>query len=219
VIRSEIDVTNHQLKRNGINVLEAKASFVDKHTVRLSFFDGRGQRDVTAERIVIAVGTETTRDSSIPFDGQQIFTSDDILDLEEMQQSLAIVGAGVVGLEYATMFFTLGVRVTVIDKRSKILDFVDSEIIDALVYQMRQNRVTFRLGEEVKSLEICGGPKGNKVRIELESGKQVITHKALYSIGRTGATGDLNLPAAGLSADDRGRLTVNADYRQFDWHA
>jgi NAD(P) transhydrogenase len=213
VIRNEIDVTNHQLKRNGINVLEAKASFVDKHTVRLSFFDGRGQRDVTADRIVIAVGTETTRDSSIPFDGQRIFTSDDILDLEEMPKTLAIVGAGVIGLEYATMFSTLGVRVTVIDKRAKVLDFVDSEIIDALVYQMRQNRVTFRLSEEVKTLETCDGPKGKKVRIELESGKQIITDKALYSIGRTGATSDLNLPAAGLTADDRGRLTVNENYQ------
>jgi len=213
VIRNEIDVTNHQLQRNGVNVLEAKASFVDKHTVRLSFFDGRGQRDVTADRIVIAVGTETTRNSSIPFDGQQIFTSDDILELEEMPQSLAIVGAGVIGLEYATMFSTLGVRVTVIDKRSKVLDFIDAEIIDALVYQMRQNRVTFRLGEEVKSLETCDGPKGKKVRIELESGKQVITQKALYSIGRTGATADLNLPAAGLTADERGRVAVNADYQ------
>ena len=134
VIRNEIDVTNHQLKRNGINVLEAKASFIDKHTVRHSFFDGRGQRDVTADRIVIAVGTETARNPSIPFDGQQIFTSDDILDLAKMPQTLAIVGAGVIGLEFATMFSTLGVRVTVIDKRPKVLDFVDSEIIDALVY-------------------------------------------------------------------------------------
>lgn len=213
VIRNEIDVTNHQLKRNGVNVLEAKASFVDDHTVRLSFFDGRGQRDITADRIVIAVGTETTRDSTIPFDGQQIFTSDDIMDLEDMPQSLAIVGAGVIGLEYATMFSTLGVRVTVIDKRSNVLDFIDAEITDALVYQMRQNRVTFRLGEDVQSLTTCDGPKGKKVCIELESGKQIITQKALYSIGRTGATGTLNLPAAGLSADERGRLTVNENYQ------
>ncbi|NNE83943.1 MAG: Si-specific NAD(P)(+) transhydrogenase [Alphaproteobacteria bacterium] len=213
VIRNEIDVTNHQLKRNGVNVLEAKASFVDDHTVRLSFFDGRGQRDITADRIVIAVGTETTRDSTIPFDGQQIFTSDDIMDLAEMPQSLAIVGAGVIGLEYATMFSTLGVRVTVIDKRPNVLDFIDAEVTDALVYQMRQNRVTFRLGEDVRSLTTCDGPKGKKVCIELESGKQIIIQKALYSIGRTGATEALNLPAAGLSADDRGRLTVNETYQ------
>jgi NAD(P) transhydrogenase len=213
VIRGEIDVTNHQLQRNGVNVLEAKASFVDDHTVRLGFFDGRGERDITADRIVIAVGTETTRDPAIPFDGQHIFTSDDIMELAEMPQSLAIVGAGVIGLEYATMFSTLGVRVTVIDKRPNVLDFIDAEITDALVYQMRQNRVTFRLGEDVSALTTCDGPQGRKVCIELDSGKQIVTQKALYSIGRTGATAALNLPAAGLAADERGRLTVNANYQ------
>lgn len=213
VVRNEIDVTNHQLARNGVNVLEAKASFVDKHTVRLTYLDGRGQRDVSADRIVVAVGTETTKDPAIPFDGQTIFTSDDILELKELPKSLSVIGAGVIGLEYATIFATLGVRVTVIDKRPQMLDFVDVEIMDSLMYQMRQNRVTFRLGEEVKSLETTAGPKGKRVRIVLESGKQVITQKALYSIGRTGATSDLNLSAAGLSSDSRGRISVNEDYQ------
>ena len=213
VVRNEIDVTNHQLARNGVNVLVAKAAFVDKHTVRLTYLDGRGQRDVSADRIVIAVGTETTKDPSVPFDGQTIFTSDDILELKELPKSLSVVGAGVIGLEYATIFATLGVRVTVIDKRPTMLDFVDAEIMDSLIYQMRQNRVTFRLGEEVKSLETTSGAKGKRVRIVLESGKQVITQKALYSIGRTGATSDLNLSAAGLSSDARGRISVNEDYQ------
>lgn len=213
VIRNEIDVTSHQLTRNGVNVLSAKASFVDKHTVRLNYLDGRGQRDVSADRIVVAVGTETTKDPSVPFDGQTIFTSDDILELKELPKSLSVIGAGVIGLEYATIFATLGVRVTVIDKRSQMLDFVDTEIMDTLIYQMRQNRVTLRLGEEVKTLETTDGPKGKRVRIVLESGKQIVTQKALYSIGRTGATKDLNLSAAGLSSDDRGRISVNEDYQ------
>ncbi|MGB0575141.1 MAG: FAD-dependent oxidoreductase [Alphaproteobacteria bacterium] len=130
--------------------------------------------------------------------------SDDILDLETLPKTLAVVGAGVIGLEYATILSTLGVRVTVIDKRPRLLDFVDAEIIDKLVYQMRQNRVTFRLGEEVDDVQICDGPKGKRVRIVLESGKQIVTQKALYSIGRTGATAGLNLAAARLDADDRG---------------
>ncbi len=213
VIRNEIDVTNHQLHRNGISVLEARASFVDAHTVRLTFFDGRGQRDITSDRIVIGVGTETTKDPKIPFDGQCVFTSDDILDLETLPKTLAVVGAGVIGLEYATILSTLGVRVTVIDKRPRLLDFVDAEIIDTLVYQMRQNRVTFRLDEEVRDLEVFDGPKGKRVRIILESGKQIVTEKALYSIGRTGATSELNLPAAGLEADDRGRLVVDENHQ------
>jgi len=135
--------------------------------------------------------------------------SDDILDLETLPKTLAVVGAGVIGLEYATILSTLGVRVTVIDKRPRLLDFVDAEIIDKLVYQMRQNRVTFRLGEEVDDVQICDGPKGKRVRIVLESGKQIVTQKALYSIGRTGATAGLNLAAARLDADDRGRLIVD----------
>jgi len=213
VIRNELDVTNHQLQRNGVAVLPARASFVDGHTVRLEYLDGRGQRDVSAGRITIAVGTETTKDPHIPFDGQCIFTSDDILCLQQLPRTLAVIGAGVIGLEYATIFATLGVRVTLIDKRPRLLDFVDQEIIDTLVYLMRQNRVTLRLGEEVSELGVGEGPKGRRVRISLASGKQIAAEKALYSIGRTGATADLNLSAAGLAADPRGRLTVDENFR------
>src|SRR5690606_10431783 len=154
------------------------------------------------------------RDPAIPLDGQHIFTSDDILTLADMPRTLAVIGAGVIGLEYATIFATLGVRVTLIDKRSRLLDFVDAEMVDALVYQMRQNRVTLRLGEEVRDLALCAGARGQPcVRISLASGKQVMAEKALYSIGRSGATGALALGAAGLEADSRGRLAVDAAYR------
>ena len=213
VIRNEIDVTAHQLARNGIDVLPARASFSGPNTLLLDFFDGRGQREASAEKIVVAVGTETTRDEHVPFDGERIFASDDILQLNQLPRTLAVVGAGVIGLEYATIFSTLGVRVTLIDKRSRLLDFVDAEIIDALVYQMRQNRVTLRLGEEVAGLVVEQGPTGERVHITLVSGKHVVASKALYSVGRTGATGDLNLEAAGVKADERGRLTVNARFQ------
>jgi NAD(P) transhydrogenase len=126
-----------------------------------------------------------------------------------MPRSLTVIGAGVIGLEYATIFATLGVRVTLIDKRREILSFVDTEIIDSLVHQMRQNRMTLRLGEAVCGLEPVAGPKGPRVRIGLESGKQIVTERALYSVGRTGATGGLNLAAAGLAPDERGRIVVN----------
>jgi NAD(P) transhydrogenase len=209
VIRHEVDVTSHQLQRNGIHVLNARASFVDVNTVRLHFLDGRGQREVTADRIVIAVGTVTTRDPHIPFDGQTVFTSDDILTLETLPRTLAVVGAGVIGLEYATIFAALGVRVTLIDKHQQLLPFVDREITDALAYHMRQSRVALRLGEAVCSMEPCRGHGGDRVRIALESGKMIVAEKVLYSVGRSGATADLDLDAAGLSADERGRLTVN----------
>jgi NAD(P) transhydrogenase len=213
VIKHEIDVTRHQLQRNRVEVFCADASFVDPHTVRLQEIVGRGHRDVTAQSAVIAVGTHSTKDSHIPFDGQRVFISDDVLSLDKLPRSLAVVGAGVIGCEYATIFAALGVRVTLIDKRNRLLPFVDAEIIDALAYQMHQNRVTLRLGEEVSGIEVFSDDRGEHVRIKLASGKQVVTDRALYSIGRTGATDTLNVAAAGIKVDGRGRLTVNNSYQ------
>ncbi len=213
VISHEIDVTRHQLLRNRVELFAAAASFVGPHTIRLNDVVGHGWRDVTATNIVIATGTAATQDPHIPFDGQRIFISDDILRLEQLPRTLVVVGAGVIGLEYASMFAALGVRVTLIDKRPRLLSFVDAEIIETLAYQLRQNRVTLRLGEEVSGIEPIDDEHGARVNIHLASGKQIIAEKALYSIGRTGAIQELNLPAAGLAADARGRLGVNACYQ------
>ena len=210
VIKHEIDVTRHQLQRNGVEVIPARAAFKDPHTLRLATLNGGGDRDVTAERIVIAVGTETVRDRHIPFDGQRIFTSDDILCLEKLPRTLAVMGAGVIGLEYATVFATLGVRVTLIDKRPRLLPFVDTEVVDALIYHMRDNRVTLRLNEGVKSVTAVDCANGPRVSIELESGKKVTAEKALYCIGRSGATAELALENAGIETLERGLLEVNA---------
>ncbi len=218
VIRHEIDVTRHQLTRNRVELLAASASFQDPHTVKLDFVDGRGQRMLSAENIVIATGTESTMDPHIPFDGKSIITSDDILRLDRLPRTLAVVGAGVVGCEYASMFATLGVRVTLIDKRPRLLPFVDLEMVDALAYQLRENRVTLRLTEEVASIEPIRDEHGDRVKIHLASGKQVVAEKALYSIGRTGNTGKLNLAGAGLEADDRGRIVVNEHYQTKTLH-
>jgi NAD(P) transhydrogenase len=213
VIRHEIDVTRHQLVRNRVEVIEASGAFVDPHTIRLSFLDGRGYRDVTSRAVIIATGTRATQDPHIPFDGRRIFISDDILHIDRLPRSLTVVGAGVIGCEYASIFAALGVRVTLIDQRARLLPFVDAEIIDALAYHMRQNRVTLRLGESVSGLEPVDDEHGQRVHIHLASGKHVVTEMALHSIGRTGATESLNLPAAGLQPDTRGRLTVNDFYQ------
>jgi NAD(P) transhydrogenase len=213
VIKHEIDVTRHQLQRNGVDVIAARAAFKDPHTLRLAALNGGGDREITAERIVIAVGTETTRDPQVPFDGQRIFTSDDILCLEKLPRTLAIMGAGVIGLEYATIFATLGVRVTLIDQRRRLLPFVDAEIIDALIYHMRDNRVTLRLSEGVRSVAPIDCANGPRVAIMLESGKKVIAEKALYCIGRSGATARLALENAGLQAIERGLLSVSETFQ------
>jgi len=216
VIRHEIDVTRHQLLRNRIEVFSAEASFVDPHTIRLTDYDERGPqgaRDVSTARVVIATGTEVTREENIPFDGQRICCSDDIVRLQNLPRTLTVVGAGVIGLEYASIFATLGVRVTLIDKRHRLLPFVDAEIMETLAYHLRENRVTLRLGEEVSGMELITDQVGDRVKIHLASGKQIVTDAALYSVGRTGATSTLNLEAAGLSADNRGRLAVNGHFQ------
>ncbi len=213
VIRHEIDVTRHQLQRNGVEMINGMASFTDPHTVRIDLPDGHSQLSASAEKIIIAAGTETTRDSHIPFDGRRIFTSDDILGLDRLPKTLAVIGAGVIGCEYASMLAALGVRVTLIDKRPQLLPFVDGEISDALAYLLRENRVTLRLGEEVAGLEIVEDGNCGHVAIHLASGKEVTSEKALYSIGRTGATARLNLQMAGIEPDGRARLTVNEYYQ------
>jgi NAD(P) transhydrogenase len=219
VVRHEIDVIRHQLMRNQVEVFSAEASFVEPHLIRLTEVDsnnGRGprtMRDVTAANVVLATGTEVTRDPSIPFDGKKICCSDDILSLDRLPRTLAVVGAGVIGLEYASIFAALGVRVTLIDKRHRLLPFVDAEITDTLAYHLRDSRVTLRLGEEVSGMELINDAYGERVRIHLASGKQIITDTALYSVGRTGATASLNLPAAGVSTDARGRVDVNERFQ------
>src|SRR5574342_5116 len=173
VMRHEIDVIRHQLMRNQVELLSAEASFEDSHTLRLNYVDGRGQRVVTAANIIIATGTRPTTDKSVPIDHKHIFLSDDILKLDQLPRSLTVIGAGVIGLEYASMFAALGVRVTLVDKRDHLLPFVDRELIDTLVYHLRQNRVTLRLGEEVKGLELSEDERGQRVHIHLASGKHI----------------------------------------------
>ena len=218
VVRHEIDVIRHQLTRNRIDVVAGAARFHDAHTLHVARADGHGHEQVSAGRIVVAVGTEATRSAEIPFDGQRVLISDDVLDLAEMPRSLTVIGAGVIGIEYATMFATLGVRVTLVDKRDRLLPFIDREITDNLAYHMQHNWITLRLGEEVRAVEPIDEGRGQRVRTTLASGKQIVTDKALYSIGRTGATGGLNLEAAGLCTDARGRLAVNASFQTSQAH-
>jgi NAD(P) transhydrogenase len=184
VIQHELDIVRHQLQRNRVELISAEASFVDKNTVRLKFVDGRGWRDVSTANVVIATGTSATQTDRIPLDGKRVFLSDDILKLEHLPRTLTVVGGGVIGLEYAGIFSALGVRVTVIDKRRRLLPFVDEEIIDTLTYHFNQNRAILRLGEEVKEIEqITDIEHGDRVKINLASGKQILTEMALYSIG------------------------------------
>jgi NAD(P) transhydrogenase len=213
VISNEIDVARHQLMRNGVDILTAEARFVDSHRLRLEAVPDGIHQEASAAHIVIATGTTTVHDSFARCDGQHIFTCDDLLSVENLPRSLAVVGAGVIGLEYACIFAALGVRVTLIDTRPQLLPFVDREIMEALVYHLRANRASLHLGETVSSVETYRDDHGDHVRLQLASGKQVIADKALYSVGRRGATDGLCLETAGLRADERGRLRVNEHYQ------
>jgi len=207
VIRNEVDVTESQLSRNGIDVVHGVARFMDARTVRVE----GPQADTTldADRIIIAVGTRPASSPTVLVNGRTIVNSDQILDLPELPRSLIVVGGGVVGVEYGCMFAILGVRVTLIEKRERLLEFADREIIEALSYHLRDSRVTFRLGEEVESVEEL--PLGTVVA-NLKSQKRVSGDALLYAVGRQGNIGDLNLTAAGIEADDRGRIPVNEHY-------
>ena len=213
VMDNEVDVTRHQMLRNGVELVTAEASFVDPHTVRLTEPHGNGVREVRAANVLIATGTKATASEFAPVDGTRIFLSDHILGLDRLPRTLSIVGAGVIGVEYASIFATLGIRVTLIDQHTTMLPFIDAEIMAALMYHLRSSRVTLRLGEEVRAIEPFDDDRGEHLKIQLASGKRIVTEKALYSIGRTGSTGELNLGAAGISPDDRGRLSVDSHYR------
>lgn len=213
VIRHEIEISKHQLQRNGIQLIAGVATVIDPNTVHVKFMDKHGEDELTTDNILIAVGTRVAKPESIPFDGDTIFTSDDLLKLDHLPKTLTVVGGGVIGVEYACMFATLGVRVTVVEMRDRLLGFIDEEITDALVYHMRQQRVTFRLGESVKSITPCDTRYGTGVKTCLASGKEIVTEKTLYAIGRQGATDKLGLHNVGITPDKRGRIQVNSHYQ------
>ena len=210
VVAREAAVIGSQLNRNGVDVIRGDAVFLDPH--RLAVRGPTGEREVTAANILIAVGTRAAPPPAVSLDGRLILTSDDICRLEFLPRTLSVVGAGVIGIEYASMFAALGVDVTVIDKRDRPLEFLDAEIVDELVHQMRNSNVYFRLGEAVASLETRDG-EARRAVIALESGKRIVSDMVLFSVGRLGDTAALGLDRAGLMADTRGRIPVDGAFR------
>ena len=208
VIKTEIDVINAQLSRNNIEKLTGTASFVDPHTIKVQ--NSLGAQSYQAETFVIATGTKPATSPRVPLNGRTIIDSDQILDMAEVPKTMIVVGAGVIGVEYTCMFATLGVRVILVEKRPRLLEFADSEIVEALSYHLRDSRVTMRLNEEVQSAEAT--PDGVVVA-NLESKKKISGDALLYAVGRQGNVDELNLAGAGLEADARGRIAVDADYQ------
>src|ERR1700756_4811264 len=208
VVSRENDVVRSQLARNHVTIISGLARFVGPHAVEID--DGADRtRKVTADKIVVATGTRPARPSSVAFDDKTIVDSDGIIHLDKVPRSMVVVGAGVIGIEYASMFAALGTKVTVVERRDRMLDFCDEEVVEALKYHLRDLAVTFRFGETVASVE--AHPEG--AITVLGSGKRIPADTVLYSAGRQGVTDGLNLPAAGLTADERGRIAVDEFYR------
>ncbi len=213
VVENEVGVTQDQLKRNGVDVMHGTGKFIDAHHLRVE--NGNGFAEIEGEYVVIATGTKPAKNPKVPINGRNIIDSDQILSMPQIPRTLIVVGGGVIGVEYACMFATLGVRVIIVEKRPRLLEFADTEMVEALSYQMRDHRATMRLNEEVESVEAL--PDG-KVAANLVSKKRINADALLYAVGRQGNVERLDLAAAGIEADNRGRIKVDADFRTTQPH-
>jgi NAD(P) transhydrogenase len=208
VIKTEIDVTEAQLSRNNIDMFTGTASFEDATHLRVT--NSRGSNVYEAKSIIIATGTKPAASDKVPINGTTIINSDLVLELKTLPKTMIVVGGGVIGVEYTCMFAALGVRVTLIERRPRLLEFADQEIVEALSYHLRDSRVTMRLNEEVESVE---ENEDGTVTANLESRKKVQGDALLYAVGRQGNVDELDLGKIGVDSDSRGRIPVDKDYR------
>ncbi|OBF01555.1 Si-specific NAD(P)(+) transhydrogenase [Mycobacterium sp. 852002-10029_SCH5224772] len=209
VIGREVDVVRNQLMRNRIDLLIGHARFIDSHTIEVEDPSRREKITISGKYVVVATGTRPARPSGVEFDEERVLDSDGILDLKVLPTSMVVVGAGVIGIEYASMFAALGTKVTVVEKRDDMLDFCDPEVVEALKFHLRDLAVTFRFGEEVTAVDV--GSAGTVTT--LASAKQIPAETVMYSAGRQGQTDHLDLHKAELEADDRGRIFVDDHFQ------
>lgn len=214
VIQHEWEVIRDQFERNGVELLWGKARFVGPHEVSVE--GPSGEERITADRFLLGVGTKPARPEGVPFNGQTIFTSDEVMHLNHLPRTMIVVGGGVIGTEYACIMAALGVHVTLVEGRDQVLGFLDREIADAFQYFMRQNGITLRLGERVDLISEVDHPHNSErqlVEAHLESGKRLQSQTLLYAIGRQGVCRELGLENVGVDFDDRERLQVNNKYQ------
>lgn len=203
----EMSVIRRQLLRNGVTIISGTARFLDPHSLEIN---GQGKTEIVkANHVLIACGTRAAHSAAIPY-GKEIVDADQLERAEKIPRELIVVGAGVIGLEYASMLCALNVKVTVIDQKPTMIDFVDQEILEALCYHMRRQGTMFRLGEKVTGVVV---DDGGHVVVNTESGKRLRAQGLLYAVGRQANTDLLNLEAAGLSADFRGRIAVSEQFQ------
>jgi NAD(P) transhydrogenase len=205
IVNRETEVVRAQLARNGIAIYRGSAHFLDAHTIAVQG-EGEGM-SVRGAHVLVACGTRPAQSPDVSIDNRRIVDTDHLAALDGRLSETIVVGAGVVGLEYASFMAALGAHVTLIDQRPALLEFVDREIVEALSYHLRQVGVTFRLGEKVRHAAL--DPVRDRVVVELESGKKVQGDALVYAVGRQANGDQLHLEAAGLAADSRGKVKVN----------
>jgi len=200
----EVEVLEHQFMRNMVKSVHAAAQFIDANTAKI-VSENNERYEVAFDHAVIAVGTKPYRPDNVPFDNRHIFDSDEILELPHLPRNMAVVGGGVIGVEYATIFSALDVPVTLIEARETLLDFVDREIVQDFIHQMRDRGISVRLGTAIAKVATVDG----HAEITLADGRIVRAETVLYAAGRTGAVAGLNIEAVGIEADARGRIKVD----------
>lgn len=206
-LNHEVEVLEHQFARNRVVNIRGKGTFIDEHTIEIIKNDGETLR-VTGQSILLTVGTRPYRPSHIPFDGKTILDSDEILEIDQLPRSIIVIGAGVIGIEYATIFSALDVQVTVIEPRDRMLEFIDKEIVDDFTYQLRDRNMKLIFGQKADTVS---KEDNGKCLVTISNGRSFKADMVLYAAGRIGAVDNLNLGACGLEADSRGRLTVNSE--------
>ena len=207
----EVDVLEHQFNRNHVDTMSGVARFISPSEVEVTADNGE-VTTVSAAHFLIATGTYPYRPDNVPFNGTTILDSDEFLEMSQIPRSLVVIGAGVIGVEYATMFSAMDVKVTLIEPRETFLDFIDKTLIQEFTHEIRENGVDLRLGSAVAKIEDCD----SHVEIALENGRHVRGEMLLFAAGRMGATQSLGLQAAGLKTDHRGRLSVDRKSYQTD---
>ena len=205
----EVEITQQQLMRNKVQMAHGHARFKDEHAVTVENFEGK-VTGYSADKILICAGTKSQRPEKIPFDGDAIIDSDEIIDLHRIPKKLLVVGGGVIGLEYATIYRELDIEVTVVESKDYVLRFLDKEIVEEFTHRLRDCNISLRLNEKLKSIE---KRDGGQVLCRLKSGKSILVDTVLFAVSRRGVTNELSLEKAGIEADHKGRIPVNENYQ------
>lgn len=209
IIKTESAEVRQNLVNHGVTLYQGIASFENPHQIHIS---GRKEVSIEADYILIATGSYPFHPPYIPFDKKRVHDSDTILDIQRFPHSIAILGAGVIGLEYATIFSTMGVKVFLINRSDRLLSFIDQEIVQHLIYHMKRDQIDLLFNKSLFRIDIPPDPL-SPVDVILESKEVLHVDMFLYAAGRNGATRPLNLKAVGIEVDNRENIPVNEKYQ------